>query len=727
MQIIFDEKQQIFHLYNEKISYVIQVEKQRYLKHCYYGKRLKKWRGGIQSFYYDRGFCANPVVEDRTFSLDTQQREFPESGQGDFRSPAYELMDAQGDRNARFFYQGFQILKGKTAPEGLPHVYTEQVAEAMTLEITLQDEVRNQRILLYYTIYEDAVVTRFAKWINDGKEPVEISRFLSMSMDLPTQGYDVLTFAGAHVEEKNMYRRPLCADAVVIESRRGTSSPQATPFLGLLSSQTTEEQGEVLGVNLIYSGDFYGSVQCGQYGTTRVQIGLNPFQFQWKLHPQESFCTPEAVLVYSEQGLGGMTEIFHKLYRERVCRGTYREKERPVLLNSWEGMYFDINEEKILNLAEEAAELGIELLVMDDGWFKGRNTDTTSLGDWVEDKTKFPDGLQNLAKRVKQKGIEFGIWFEPEMISEKSDLYRTHSDWVIRGPLYDPIRSRHQLVLDLSNPAVCEYLIQSVGRILEPGNISYVKWDMNRHLTDLGSVYLGRENQMELSHRYVLGLYHVMETLTERFPQVLFESCSSGGGRFDAGMLYYMPQTWTSDNTDAICRLKIQHGTSFLFPPVTMGAHVSACPNHQVGRTTPLATRFAVAAAGNLGYELDLKNLSKEEKEEVKAQIKEYKKRRRTVQFGTYYRLANPFCENQSAWNIVSEDGMEVIFTHVQILARAAYRMPVIRLRGLDPDAIYTDCATGQEYGGDELMYAGIRIPRIRQDFSSTTIVFRKS
>ena len=380
-----------------------------------------------------------------------------------------------------------------------------------------------------------------------------------------------------------------------------------------------------------------------------------------------------------------------------------------------------------MNLAEEAAELGIELLVMDDGWFKGRNTDTTSLGDWVEDKTKFPDGLQNLAKRVKQKGIEFGIWLEPEMISEKSDLYRTHSDWVIRSPLYDPIRSRHQLVLDLSNPAVCEYLIQSVGRILEPGNISYVKWDMNRHLTDLGSVYLGRENQMELSHRYVLGLYHVMETLTERFPQVLFESCSSGGGRFDAGMLYYMPQTWTSDNTDAICRLKIQHGTSFLFPPVTMGAHVSACPNHQVGRTTPLATRFAVAAAGNLGYELDLKNLSKEEKEEVKAQIKEYKKRRRTVQFGTYYRLANPFCENQSAWNIVSEDGMEVIFTHVQILARAAYRMPVIRLRGLDPDAIYTDCATGQEYGGDELMYAGIRIPRIRQDFSSTTIVFRKS
>ena len=727
MQISFEEEQQVFHLYNDKISYVIQVEKQRYLKHCYYGKRIKRWRGGIKDYYYDRGFCANPVEEDRTFSLDTQLREFPESGQGDFRSPAYELEDRNGDKNARFFYNGYRILEGKIAPDGLPHVYTEADTEAMTLEITLQDKVRNQRILLYYTIYEDAVVTRFAKWINDGTEPIEICRFLSMSMDLPTQEYDVLTLAGAHTEEKNVYRRPLCADSVTIDSSRGTSSPQATPFIGLLSPGTTEEQGEVLGVNLIYSGNFYGCVQCGQYGTTRVQLGINPYQFGWQLSSGASFCTPEAVLVYSANGLAGMSNTFHRLYRTRLCRGWYRDRERPVLLNSWEGMYFEINEEKMLMLAEEAAGLGIELLVMDDGWFKGRNTDTTSLGDWTEDKKKFPDGLQSLAEKVKQKGIDFGIWFEPEMISKESDLYRERPDWVIRSSLYEPTLSRHQLVLDLSNPAVCEYLVDAVNKVLAPGNISYVKWDMNRHLTDLGSAYLDRKNQNELSHRYVLGLYRVMETLTERFPQVLFESCSSGGGRFDAGMLYYMPQTWTSDNTDAVCRLKIQHGTSFLFPTVTMGAHVSACPNHQVGRTTPLATRFAVAAAGNLGYELDLKKLSKEEKKEVKEQIAEYKRRRRTVQFGTYYRLADPFQENQSAWNIVSEDGMEVIFTHVQVLARSAYRVPVIRLKGLDPDAVYTDCETGQEYGGDELMYAGIRIPRIRQDFSSTTIVLRKS
>ena len=727
MQISFEEEQQVFHLSNDKISYVIQVEKQRYLKHCYYGKRIKKWRGGIKDYYYDRGFCANPVQEDRTFSLDTQLREFPDSGQGDFRSPAYVLEDQNGDRNARFFYNGYRILDGKIAPDGLPHVYTEADTEAMTLEITLRDKVRNQRILLYYTIYEDAVITRFAKWINAGTEPIEICRFLSMSMDLPTQEYDVLTLAGAHTEEKNVYRRPLCADSITIESSRGTSSPQATPFIGLLSPDTTEEQGEVLGVNLIYSGDFYGCVQCGQYGTTRVQLGINPYQFGWQLSPGACFCTPEAVLVYSDTGLTGMSDTFHRLYRTRVCRGWYRDRERPILLNSWEGMYFEINEEKMLTLAEEAAELGIELLVMDDGWFRGRNTDTTSLGDWTEDKKKFPDGLQNLAEKVKQKGIDFGIWFEPEMISKESDLYREHPEWVIRSSLYEPTLSRHQLVLDLSNPEVCEYLIDAVSKVLAPGNIRYVKWDMNRHLTDLGSRYLDRKNQKELSHRYVLGLYRVMETLTERFPQVLFESCSSGGGRFDAGMLYYMPQTWASDNTDAVSRLKIQYGTSILFPTVTMGAHVSACPNHQVGRITPLATRFAVAEAGNLGYELDLKKLSKEEKEEVREQITEYKKRRRTVQFGTYYRLADPFQENQSAWNIVSEDGAEVIFTHVQVLARAAYRVPVIRLKGLDPDAVYTDCETGQEYGGDELMYAGIRIPRIRQDFSSTTIVFRKS
>ena len=493
-----------------------------------------------------------------------------------------------------------------------------------------------------------------------------------------------------------------------------------------MRKETTEEQGEVFGANLIYSGNFWGCVQCGQYGTTRVQLGINPFQFCWNLKPGEQFDTPETVLVYSTEGLGGMSAIFHRLYRKRVCRGKFREKERPVLLNSWEGRYFAISEEKMLELADTAVEAGIELLVMDDGWFRGRNSDTTSLGDWIEDQEKFPEGLQKLAEKVREKGVEFGIWFEPEMVSPESELYKKHPDWVIRSKRYRPIRSRNQLVLDLANPEVREYLIEALSKILKNGNITYVKWDMNRHLTDLGSAFLNRENQGELSHRYVLGLYSILEYLTEMFPDVLFESCSSGGGRFDAGMLYYMPQTWTSDNTDAVCRLKIQHGTSMLFPTVSMGAHVSAVPNHQVGRTTSLETRYIVAAAGNLGYELDLQKLSQDEMELIKKQIAQYKRIRRTVQFGAYYRLADPFSENQSAWNFVSEDGKQIVFSHVQILARSAYRIPTLRLRGLDPKAEYKNVETGEVFGGDELMYAGITIPRVRQDFSATMIIFEK-
>lgn len=726
MNIVYEEKSKIFHLYNEKISYVMKLEKDCYLSHCYFGKRLRRWSGSAGMYYYDRGFCANPDETDRTFSLDTMPGEYPDFGQGDFRSPAMELEFLDGDRNTRFYYVGHRISEGKAKPKNLPHVYVEDDAEAMTLEIWMKDEVRGLKLSLYYTIYEDAVLTRFVSLKNESENTVAIHRLLSMSMDLQEQDYDILTLGGAHTEEKNVYRRHLVGDSIVVESNRGTSSPQATPFLGILRRDTTEEQGEAFGVNLIYSGNFFGCVQCGQYGTTRVQLGINPFQFCWNLKPKEQFDIPEAVLVYSQEGLGGMSAIFHRLYRKRVCRGKFRDQERPVLLNSWEGMYFALSEEKLLGLADEAVKAGIELLVMDDGWFRGRNSDTTSLGDWVEDKEKFPNGIQNLAKKVREKGLEFGIWFEPEMISYESELYKQHSDWVIKSHCYSPIQSRNQLVLDLSNPKVCEYLTEAISEILKDGNITYVKWDMNRHLTDLGSTFLDRESQGELSHRYVLGLYSILEQLTESFPDVLFEGCSSGGGRFDAGMLYYMPQTWTSDNTDAVCRLKIQHGTSLLFPAISMGAHVSAVPNHQVGRTTSLETRYLVAAAGNLGYELDLKKLSQGELEQIKKQIVQYKRLRRTVQFGEYYRLADPFTENQAAWNFVSEDGKQVIFSHVQILARSAYRIPTLRLRGLDPKAEYKNTETKEVFGGDELMYAGITIPRVRQDFSGTMIVFEK-
>ena len=484
MNIVYDEEYKSFHLYNEKISYVMKIEKNCYLSHCYFGKRIRRWNEAAKMYYYDRGFCANPDETDRTFSLDTMPGEYPGFGQGDFRSPAMELEFQDGDRNTRFHYAGYQISAGKLSPEKLPHVYVESDKEAMTLEIWMKDEVRGLRLSLYYTIYEDAVLTRFVSIKNESEDIVKIHRLLSMSLDLGEQDYDILTLGGAHTEEKNVYRRHLLGDSIVVESSRGTSSPQATPFLGIMRKETTEEQGEVFGANLIYSGNFWGCVQCGQYGTTRVQLGINPFQFCWNLKPGEQFDTPETVLVYSTEGLGGMSAIFHRLYRKRVCRGKFREKERPVLLNSWEGMYFAISEEKMLELADTAVEAGIELLVMDDGWFRGRNSDTTSLGDWIEDQEKFPEGLQKLAEKVREKGVEFGIWFEPEMVSPESELYKKHPDWVIRSKRYRPIRSRNQLVLDLANPEVREYLIEALSKILKNGNITYVKWDMNRHLTD---------------------------------------------------------------------------------------------------------------------------------------------------------------------------------------------------------------------------------------------------
>ncbi|MDO4268698.1 MAG: alpha-galactosidase, partial [Eubacteriales bacterium] len=463
-----------------------------------------------------------------------------------------------------------------------------------------------------------------------------------------------------------------------------------------------------------------------QYGTVRVQLGLNPETFQWRLSPGETFAAPEAVLVYGEQGMQSMSEAFHRLYRTRVCRGSWRDRERPIVFNSWEAMYFQVSEEKILRLARQAAELGMEVFVLDDGWFCGRNTDATSLGDWETDREKFPNGLAWLSEQIESMGMKTGIWFEPEMISEKSSLYRKRPEWVIRSRRYRPVPGRCQYVLDLSNPEVCDYLIRSVGKVLREGHISYVKWDMNRHLTDLGSAFLPGERQGELSHRYVLGLYHVLEELTRSFPDVLWEGCSSGGGRYDAGMLYYMPQTWASDNTDAVCRLRIQQGTSMLFPPVTMCSHVSAVPNHQVGRITPLETRFHVAMSGNLGYELDLNRLTAEEKQKIAEQTAFYKKIRRITQFGDYYRLTDFFTENRGGWEFISGDGEEVIVVYVQVLSEPAYEVPVLYLRGLDPEAEYRCGQDGAVFGGDELMYSGMTIPREKSDFSSRMYWFHK-
>ncbi len=727
LEIKFIEQDNTFFLGNGRISYVFCVEKGRYLTHRYFGKYIRNYHDSNIPFLYDRGFCSNPVPEDRSFSLDTILQEFPDMNQGDFRNPAYVIQTEDGRRVSRFVYKGYRILDGKPQLMDLPAVYVESGQEAKTLCITLADEVMQAEISLYYTIFaEYDAICRHAEIVNGGRQELYLERVMSVSLDLPGDKYDVLTLCGSHTKEKGIRRRPLCGDCVTIESIRGTSSPQSTPFLALMRNHAGEDQGEVWAFNYVYSGDFQATVQAGQYKSVRIQMGMNPLTFGWLLQKKERFVSPETVMVYSDSGLNGISGTFHKLYRNRLCRGFWRDRERPVLLNSWEAFEFDVNEESCLALAQEAAGLGIELFVLDDGWFQGRESDEKALGDWREDCKKFPHGLKALADKIINQGMGFGLWFEPEMVSPDSDLYRTHPEWVIRSSYYEPVLSRNQYVLDLSSPEVCGYVVEAVSAILDSVPVSYVKWDMNRHLTDLGSFWLDACRQRELSHRYVLGLYRILEELNRRFPRVLFEGCSSGGGRFDGGMLYYMPQTWTSDNTDAVSRMEIQYGTSLVFPPVTMGAHVSVVPNHQVGRTTPLETRFAVAMSGNLGYEMDLRLLSEEEKERIKTQTGFYKQIRGTIQAGDFYRILNPQEGNEAAWNFVSEDGEQVVFFYAKILSEPADATVAVKLKGLEERGVYRLVETGACYGGDELMYAGITLPWVNGDFVSHIYVFQK-
>ena len=716
-----------FILSNNEITYSFSIEKQRYLRHRYFGKRINASTNINQPYFFDRGFCSNPFPDERDFSLDTLFQEYPDMNQGDFRSPAYVIQTEDGKRVTRFFYKGYKIIKGKPSLKGLPAIYTENDKEAATLCITLEDEYLKAKINLYYTIFKDfAAICRHVEIVNSGKQNLYLERLMAMSMDFAGTDYDVLTLSGSHINEKNINRRHISADTIVIDSNRGASSPQETPAIFLMEREATENFGQVWGFNFVYSGDFQAVVQTGQYNSVRVQMGMNPLTFGWSLKENESFVSPETVMVYSDEGMNKMSQTFHNMYRKRLCRGVYREKIRPILINSWEAFCFDVDEEKCLSLAKKAADLGIELFVLDDGWFKNRVCDKNALGDWVEDENKFPNGIEHLVKEINKMGMQVGIWFEPEMVSPNSDLYRKHSDWIIRSQNYEPILSRCQYVLDLSNPEVCDYVIESLSKVLSKTNVTYVKWDMNRHITDLGSYYLGEDRQRELSHRYMLGLYHILDELNKRFPNVLFEGCSSGGGRFDAGMLYYMPQTWTSDNTDAVCRMKIQYGTSLLFPPITMGAHVSAVPNHQVGRVTPLQTRFIVAMSGNLGYEMDLAQISDEEKEAIKEQIKFYKSIREVIQKGSFYRLKNPQNGNEAAWNFVSEDKKTVIYCYFKILAEPLRVNTPVRLKGLDENGIYKSKTSGICYGGDELMYAGIVSKPILEDFTSCVYVLEK-
>ncbi|MFC0469700.1 alpha-galactosidase [Halalkalibacter kiskunsagensis] len=720
MAITYNKETKTFHVTAKDTSYVMQIINDGYLAHLYWGKKINEYNQSNQIQYRDRGFSPNPVSNDRTFSLDTLPQEYPAYGNTDFRTPAYQVQLENGSTITDLRYESHTIVKGKPVLFGLPAAYVESEEEAETLELLLVDDVIGLKVKLLYTAYADLdVITRSAHLINEGDSNLKILKAASMNVDFRDHQYEMITLYGAHERERFVNRTGLRYGVQSIESRRGTSSHQQNPFFALVREDTRENHGDAYGINLVYSGNFQASVEVDQFDCTRLTMGVNSFDFTWLLEPGESFQTPEVVMVYSSTGLGDMSRTFHKLYRTRLCRGEFRDQTRPILINNWEATYFDFNEDKITDIARKGKDLGIELFVLDDGWFGKRDDDNTSLGDWFVDKNKLPNGLESLVDKVRDMDMQFGLWFEPEMVSENSELFREHPDWCIHVPDRKKSTGRNQLILDFSRKEVCDEIINRISAILSSAPITYVKWDMNRHMTEAGSATLPAERQREVAHRFVLGVYRVMDEITSKFPHILFESCSGGGGRFDPGMLYYMPQTWTSDNTDAISRLKIQYGTSLVYPISSMGAHVSDVPNHQVKRITSLEMRGHVAMSGNLGYELDLTKMTEQEQHDVIDQVNYYKEIRPLIQFGEFYRLLSPFKGNETAWMFVSEDKTEAVFAHFKVLDEGNSPFLSTKLQGLDPDKKYTIAELGASYYGDELMNVGVNIPKVQGDFTS--------
>jgi alpha-galactosidase len=721
MPIHYDDKHRIFHLQTAGTSYAVQIVKNGVLSHLYWGPKVRG--ASLEKLFRSverASFSPNPYPEDRSISFDTLPQEYPAYGASDFRQPAYQVQLANGSTVTELLYRSHRIIAGKPRLEGLPAVYVENDGEADTLEIELADEKAGLAAVLSYTVFRDHnAMTRSVRFINEGGQPLKLLRALSMSVDMPHSEYELLNLHGAWARERSIDRRRLTSGMHSVSSARGSSSHQQNPFVALLSPGAGEDHGDVYGVNLVYSGSFSAQAEVDQFRTARLSIGINPFDFSWLLEPGETFQAPEAVMVYSAQGLGGMSRTYHKLYRTRLCRGAFRDEPRPILVNNWEATYFDFTADKIEAIAREGKGLGLELFVLDDGWFGKRDDDRSSLGDWFVDRNKLPNGLEDLAERVRKLGLQFGLWFEPEMVSPDSELYRAHPDWCLHVPDRRRTEARTQLILDFSRADVREAVYGMVSSILRSAPITYVKWDMNRNMTEIGSAALPPERQRETAHRYMLGLYEVLERITSEFPHILFESCSGGGGRFDPGMLYYMPQTWTSDNTDAMSRLKIQYGTSIVYPISAMGAHVSAVPNHQVHRTVSLETRGHVAMSGNFGYELDLTKFSADEKELVKRQVALYKELRSFVQFGDMYRLLSPFEGNETAWMVVSEDRCEATVAYFRVLAEANAPLGRLKLKGLDPNRDYVLVESDSVYAGDELMYAGISLPQLEGDFQS--------
>lgn len=723
MPIIYHESSKEFHIYNEQISYIIEIMENGQLGNLYYGKRIRD-RESFAYLHEDRERALAALAGEAPCELCLQytRQEYPSYGIGDYRYGACTVEQSNGSRIVKFEYAKHVIYAGKKKIEPLPATYVEDKKEAVSLEIVLYDKVMDTELILTYTIYEAMpVLTRHAKYVHRGAEKIILQNAMSACVDLPDKDYDMLHLSGAWARERYIKTRKLEQGIQAIYSMRGASSAEHNPFLALKRRNTTEDAGEVYGFSLVYSGSFLGQVEVCSHDTTRILFGIHPETFSWSLEKNDEFQTPELVMVYSATGLNTMSQTFHKLYRTRLVRGVWRDRERPVLLNNWEATYMDFDEYDILRIAAKAKEVGVELFVLDDGWFGERDEDDRSLGDWYANAKKLPNGISGLSRNVEKLGMKFGIWIEPEMVNKNSHLYREHPDWIIATPERFESPSRRQHVLDYSRKDVVDAVFAMLDQLFSESKISYVKWDMNRYITECYSRAAAADGQGKVMHQYILGVYDLYTRLTTRYPEILFESCSSGGARFDPGMLYFAPQTWCSDDTDAAERLKIQYGTSLVYPISSIGAHVSAVPNHQLNRVTSLDTRANVAYFGAFGYELDLNRLSDEEIEQVKAQVQYYKAYRRLIHQGIFYRLINPFLSKNTAWMVVSEDGKEAIAAYYQQLNYVNAGGLRFRLTGLEENALYSVSFFGrtEQFHGNELMYAGLPIDRKKLTESS--------
>ena len=716
MGIQIQEEKLLFTLNTKRTTYQMHVDRYGYLLHQYYGRKTEGDMHFLLTFN-DRGFSGNPYEAegDRTYSMDFLPQEFPYLGNGDYRRVLLKVADDLGTIDCDLRYDSFRVEEGMFSIPNLPAVYVDDTnadtgANAQTLVITLKDDLLKLRVDLYYGVLPKLdIITRAVRIVNEGETSFTLEKAQSACLDFVTGDYDAITFYGRHCMERNMQRQHVGHGTLTIGSTRGTSSHQYNPSMLLVDHMATEDYGHCYGMSFVYSGGFKGEIEKDQYNNIRMQLGLHDELLAYPLEGGQEFWTPEVVMSYSAKGMARLSQNFQRCARRHICRGKWRDIPRPVLLNSWEACYFDFDGDKLIELARGARDLGVEMLVMDDGWFGARSDDYRGLGDWFVNEKKLGRSLGDLVSEINNMGLKFGIWVEPEMVNEDSDLYREHPDWAMTIPGRHPVLGRNQLILDFSRKEVVDAIYDAISKVLDSANIEYVKWDFNRSIFNVYSH--GGLSQGQVLYNYVLGLYDFLERLNRNYPDVLIEGCSGGGGRFDMGMLYYTPQIWCSDNTDAIDRTRIQYGTSFLYPVSSMGAHVSAVPNEQTGRNVSLKTRSMVAMGGTFGYELDPSKLSEEEKEEIRLQIEDYHRYADLINHGLFYRLSNPAEDEIAAWEMFSEDGREALISAVCLAVHGNMTVNYVRLRGLKKDCFYQDEETGRVYPANALMQIGLPIP----------------